>query len=94
MADAAERLALLEQQVHRAIALIESLRADNARLAAERAELRDRVETLSKEVARLGAEAEARAQLEADHHRLLEERRALLAQVEAILQALARLEAG
>lgn len=92
MADAAERLALLEQHVQRAIELIETLRADNTRLGEERAALAQRVEALTKEVAALRQREEALVRLEADHRRLLLERQQLLGQVEGMLKELARIE--
>ena len=84
--DAQARLALLEQQVQRAIELIGSLRAENTRLSSER-------RTLDARVTELTAEAEGlRIRLEAEQRRLLEERRQLLGQVEGILKELARIE--
>ena len=92
MADVAERLALLEQHVLRAIKLIESLREENLRLAQERGDLFARAEALAAEVASLRQRDEGRERLERDHRRLLDERRELLSQVEVILKELARIE--
>ena len=90
--DVQARLGLLEQHVQRAIELIERLRAENARLAGERAELAERVETQGKEVAALRQREQALVRLEAEHRRLLDERRALLGHVEGMLKELARLD--
>jgi FtsZ-binding cell division protein ZapB len=84
-ADAGERLVLLEQQVQRAVELIERLRAENARLKAERAEL-------DREVAGARARGDAVARLEAEHRRLLEERQVLLGHVEGMLKDLSKLD--
>lgn len=92
MTDAAERLALLEQHVQRAIELIETLRADRTRLAEEGAALTTRVEALTREVATLRQREEALSRLEGEHRRLLQERQQLLGQVEGILKELARIE--
>jgi FtsZ-binding cell division protein ZapB len=94
MAEVEERLGLLEQHVQRAIELIERLRADNARLVAERAELAARVEALGKEAASLRQREQTLLRLEAEHRRLLDERQALLGHVESMLKDLARIDAG
>lgn len=94
MPEASERLSLLEQQVQRAIELIGSLRADNARLVRERDAQIERVEALTKEVAALRAREAALSRLEGDHRRLLDERQELLGQVEGMLKELARIEGG
>lgn len=91
-ADAADRLAVLEAHVQRAIALIDSLRAENARLAEERATEAARIGETEAETGALRARLAALARLESDHRRLLEERRHLLGQVEGILKDLARIE--
>jgi FtsZ-binding cell division protein ZapB len=90
--DAADRLAVLEEHVQRAIALIGSLRAENARLAEERATEAVRVGEIEAEAGALRARVAALARLESDHRRLLEERRQLLGQVEGILKDLARID--
>jgi hypothetical protein len=90
--DVPERLAVLEQHVQRAIELIGSLRADNARLTTERRGLEARVAELTKEAEGLRIRLEAISLLEAEQRRLLEERRQLLGQVESILKDLARIE--
>ncbi len=92
MADAEQRLLLLEQHVQRAIELIERLRAENARLTAERAELIERLEALSKEAATLRQREQAFARLEAGHRQLVGERQVLLGHVEGMLKELARIE--
>jgi hypothetical protein len=94
MADAMDRVLVLERQVQRAIELIERLRADNHRLAEERTALATRVEALAAEVARLRQHQETVERLEGDHRRLLGERRELLDQVEAMLKELSRIETG
>lgn len=94
MADAEQRLLLLEQHVQRTIELIERLRAENARLTAERAELIERLEALSKEVATLRQREQAFARLEAGHRQLVGERQVLLGHVEGMLKELARIESG
>ncbi|HEV8674663.1 MAG TPA: cell division protein ZapB [Methylomirabilota bacterium] len=94
MAEAGERLALLEQRVQRAIELIERLRVDNARLGAERSELAERVEALGREMAALRQREQALVRLEGEHRRLQEERQALLGHVEGMLKELARIEAS
>jgi hypothetical protein len=90
--DVPERLAVLEQHVQRAIELIGSLRAENARLVAERRGLEGRVADLTAEAEGLRIRLEAIGRLEAEQRRLLEERRQLLGQVEGILKELARIE--
>ena len=90
--DAQARLALLEQHVQRAIELIATLRAENARLAAERRTLDTRVADLTTEAEGLRSRLEVIGRLEAEQRRLLEERRQLLGQVEGILKDLARIE--
>lgn len=90
--DVQERLALLEQHVQRAIELIGTLRAENARLAAERRGLEARIADLTAEAEGLRIRLEAIGRLEAEQRRLLEERRQLLGQVESILKDLARIE--
>ena len=90
--DAQARLALLEQHVQRAIELISTLRAENARLATERRGLDARVADLTAEAEGLRTRLEVIGRLEAEQRRLLEERRQLLGQVEGILKDLARIE--
>ena len=90
--DVQERLALLEQHVQRAIELIGTLRAENARLAAERRRLEARVADLTAEAESLRSRFGAIGRLEAEQRRLLDERRQLLGQVEGILKELARIE--
>jgi septal ring factor EnvC (AmiA/AmiB activator) len=92
MAEASERLLLLEQHVQRAIALIEDLRAENARLSQDRAGLAERVEALTAEVGALRQREQSLGRLEGEHRRLLEERRQLLGQIEGMLKELARIE--
>jgi hypothetical protein len=92
MTDPAERLDLLEQQVLRAIELIEKLRAENRRLVEERDALRRRAETLAAELAAPRGREQALARMEAEHRRLLEERHQLLGQVESVLKELSRIE--
>lgn len=92
MAEASERLSLLEQQVHRAVELIEALRAENARLDQERTGLAARVEALTLEVTPLRAKEQALTRLETEHRRLLAERLQLLGQVDGILKELARVD--
>jgi FtsZ-binding cell division protein ZapB len=92
MAEATERLALLEQQVQRAVELIERLRAENARLTTERAELAQRMTGLEREAAAARSRGDAMARLEAEHRRLVEERLALLGHVESMLKDLAKLD--
>jgi septal ring factor EnvC (AmiA/AmiB activator) len=94
MAEAAERLVVLEQHVQRAIELIERLRGENARLAAERSEFAARVEGLEREVGVLRQREQALGRLEAEQRRLLEERQALLGHVEGMLKDLARIDLG
>ena len=90
--DAQTRLALLEQHVHRAIELIGTLRAENARLVAERRGLEARVAELTSEAEGLRVRLGVIGRLEAEQRRLLDERRHLLGQVESILKDLARIE--
>jgi hypothetical protein len=90
--DVQARVSLLEQHVQRAIELIGSLRADNARLAGERRALEARVAELTAEAEGLRIRLEVIGRLEAEQRRLLEERRQLLGQVEGILKELARIE--
>lgn len=90
--EAAERLAVLEQHVHRAVELIGTLRGENARLLEERAALSARLAQLEAEAHDLRTRAAALERLEAEHRRLVEERRQLLGHVEAILKDLARIE--
>jgi FtsZ-binding cell division protein ZapB len=92
MGDVSERLAVLEQHVQRAIELIGSLRAENARLVTERRSLETRVADLTAEAEGLRIRLEAIGRLEAEQRRLLDERRQLLGQVEGILKELARIE--
>jgi FtsZ-binding cell division protein ZapB len=94
MAEAGERLELLEQRVQQAIELIERLRVDNARLGTERAALAERVETLGRELDGLRQREQALVRLEAENRRLQEERQALLGHVEGMLKELARIELG
>jgi len=91
-ADPQERLALLEQHVQRAIELIGTLRAENARLATERKGLESRITDLTAEAQGLRIRLEAIGRLEAEQRRLLDERRQVLGQVEGILKDLARIE--
>jgi len=90
--DAADRLAVLEEHVQRAIALIGTLRADNARLVEARAADALRLQEMEAEAGALRARVAALARIESDQRRLLEERRQLLGQVEGILKDLARIE--
>lgn len=90
--DVQERLTLLEQQVQRAIELISTLRAENARLVAERRTLEGRVADVTVETEGLRDRLGTLGRLEAEQRRLLEERRQLLGQVESILKELARIE--
>lgn len=92
MSEASDRLALLEQHVQRAVELIGSLRAENARLVEERAGLLARMEASTAEIGALRQREQALVRLEAEHRRLLEERQQLLGQVEGILKELARIE--
>ncbi len=94
MSDLGERLLLLEQHVQRALELIERLRAENARLVAERAGLVERIETLTKEADVARQREPVLARLEADVHRLQEERQTLLSHVEGMLKELARIDLG
>jgi FtsZ-binding cell division protein ZapB len=90
--ETADRLAVLEEHVQRAIALIASLRAEISRLVQERATGAARLDELEAEASALRARVSALARIESDHRRLLDERRQLLSQVEAILKDLARIE--
>lgn len=90
--DAQARLELLEQHVQRAIDLIGTLRAENARLGTERRGLEARIVELTAEAESLRVRLGAIARLETEQRRLLEERRQLLGQVESILKDLARIE--
>jgi len=92
MSDVADRFLLLERQVQRAIDLIETLRAENARLSQERKTLGERVEALTRELGDARQREQALARVEADHRRLVEERQILLGQVDAILKELARID--
>lgn len=90
--DVQARLELLEQHVQRAIELIGTLRAENARLATERRGLEARIAELTAEAEGLRVRLGVIARLETEQRRLLEERRQLLGQVESILKDLARIE--
>ena len=90
--DAQARMELLEQHVQRAIDLIGTLRAENARLGTERRGLEARIVELTAEAESLRVRLGAIARLETEQRRLLEERRQLLGQVESILKDLARIE--
>jgi FtsZ-binding cell division protein ZapB len=90
--DVRERLTVLEEHVQRAIELIGTLRAENARLAAERRDLETRVADLTRESEGLRSRLAAAGRLEAEQRRLLDERRQLLGQVEGILKDIARIE--
>ena len=90
--DVQARLAVLEQHVQRAIELIGTLRAENARLSGERRTLDTRVADLTAEAEGLRTRLEVIGRLEAEQRRLLEERRHLLGQVEGILKDLGRIE--
>ena len=90
--DAQARLELLEQHVQRAIDLIGTLRAENARLATERRGLDARIAELTAEAEGLRVRLGAITRLETEQRRLLEERRQLLGQVESILKDLARID--
>lgn len=92
MTDPGERLAVLEQQVQRAIDLIETLRAANRRLTEEREALAQRLEALTTEVGTLRQRDQGLARLEAERKELLEERQQMLGQIEGILKELARIE--
>jgi FtsZ-binding cell division protein ZapB len=91
-ADVQARLALLEQHVQRAIDLIGTLRAENAKLTAERRGLETRIADLTAEAEGLRVRLTAIGRLEGEQRRLLDERRQLLGQVESILKDLARIE--
>jgi FtsZ-binding cell division protein ZapB len=90
--DVLARLTLLEAHVQRAIELIGSLRAENARLTTERRGLEARVAELTAEAESLRARLPVIGRLETEQRRLLDERRLLLGQVEGILKDLARIE--
>jgi FtsZ-binding cell division protein ZapB len=90
--DVQARLALLEQHVQRAIDLIGTLRAENAKLTAERRSLETRIADLTAEAEGLRVRLTAIGRLEGEQRRLLDERRQLLGQVESILKDLARIE--
>jgi FtsZ-binding cell division protein ZapB len=90
--DAQARLLLLEQHVQRAIDLIGTLRAENAKLLAERRGLETRIADLTAEAEGLRVRLTAIGRLEGEQRRLLDERRQLLGQVESILKDLARIE--
>jgi FtsZ-binding cell division protein ZapB len=90
--NAQARLTLLEEHVQRAIELIGTLRAENARLTGERQGLEARVADLTAEAESLRTRLGVIARLETEQRRLLEERRQLLGQVESILKDLARIE--
>jgi FtsZ-binding cell division protein ZapB len=90
--DVQARLAQLEAHVQRAIDLIGTLRAENARLTTERRSLEARVAELVAEAESLRARFGVIGQLETEQRRLLDERRQLLGQVEGILKDLARIE--
>jgi FtsZ-binding cell division protein ZapB len=92
VSDLGERLLALEQQVQRALELIERLRAENARLVADRAGLVERIETLTKETDVARQREPALTRLEADLRRLQEERQTLLGHVEGMLKELARID--
>jgi hypothetical protein len=94
VSDLGERLLLLEQHVQRALELIERLRAENARLVAERAGLVERIETLTKEADVARQREPVLARLELDLRRLQEERQTLLGHVEGMLKELARIDLG
>jgi FtsZ-binding cell division protein ZapB len=90
--DLQERLTVLEAQVQRAIELIGTLRAENARLIAERRSLEARVADVTREAEGLRVRLGAVGRLEAEQRRLFDERRQLLGQVEGVLKELARIE--
>lgn len=90
--DVQARLALLEEHVQRAIDLIGTLRAENARLMAERRGFEARVAALTAEAEGLRTRLTVIGRLEAEQRRLLDERRQVLGQVEGILKDLARIE--
>ena len=90
--DVQARVALLEQHVQRAIELIGTLRAENARLSAQHRSAETRIAELTAEAEGLRVRLGVIARLEAEQRRLLEERRQLLGQVESILKDLARIE--
>jgi FtsZ-binding cell division protein ZapB len=90
--DIQARLTLLEEHVQRAIELIGTLRAENARLTTERRGLEARVSELVAEAESLRTRFGVIGRLETEQRRLLEERRQLLGQVEGILKDLARIE--
>jgi FtsZ-binding cell division protein ZapB len=90
--DVQARLGLLEQHVQRAIELIGTLRAENARLSGERRGLEARIADLTAEAEGLRVRLTAIGRLEGEQRRFLDERRQLLGQVESILKDLARIE--
>jgi hypothetical protein len=90
--DVQARVTLLEEHVQRAIELIGTLRAENARLSAAHRSLEPRIAELTAEAEGLRVRLGAIARLEAEQRRLLEERRQLLGQVESILKDLARID--
>jgi FtsZ-binding cell division protein ZapB len=90
--DVQARLTLLEEHVQRAIELIGTLRAENARLSAERRGFEGRVAELTVEAEGLRTRLAVIGRLETEQRRLLDERRQLLGQVEGILKDLARIE--
>ena len=90
--DVQARVTLLEQHVQRAIDLIGTLRAENAKLTTERRGLEARIADLTSEAEGLRIRLGAIGRLEAEQRRLLDERRHLLGQVESILKELARIE--
>lgn len=90
--DVQARLTLLEEHVQRAIELIGTLRAENARLTAERRGVEARVADLTREAEGLRTRLAVIDRLETEQRRLLDERRQLLGQVEGILKDLGRIE--
>jgi FtsZ-binding cell division protein ZapB len=90
--DVQARLTLLEEHVQRAIELIGTLRAENARLTAERRGVDARVADLTREAEGLRTRLGVIDRLETEQRRLLDERRQLLGQVEGILKDLGRIE--
>jgi FtsZ-binding cell division protein ZapB len=90
--DVQARLTLLEQHVQRAIELIGTLRAENAKLSAERRSFETRIAELTAEAEGLRVRLGTVGRLETEQRRLLEERRQLLGQVEGILKDLARID--
>ena len=90
--DVQARLTLLEEHGQRAIELIGTLRAENARLTAERRGVEARVADLTREAEGLRTRLAVIDRLETEQRRLLDERRQLLGQVEGILKDLGRIE--